>query len=62
MNQRTFYYKVVQMRQAQRTFEQKKSPKTLADKLRLEREIDNEIQRVNDLFASRQPKQTTLEL
>lgn len=48
MKPREFFDKVAEMRSAQKEYFRTRSPQTLSESKRLEREIDAEIKRVND--------------
>ena len=50
MESKEFFDKVVQMREAQKKYFRTRSPQALSESKRLEREIDAEIKRVNDIM------------
>lgn len=50
MKPKEFFDKVVQMREAQKEYFRTRSPQALSESKRLEREIDAEIKRVNDIM------------
>lgn len=54
MDAKEFFNKVVQLRRAQREYFRTRSGQALSVSKRLEREIDDEIDRVNKLLAERQ--------
>lgn len=53
MNPKTFFDKVVKMREAQKTYFKNRSPSYLNESRRLEKEIDNEISRVQKVIEER---------
>lgn len=53
MNARQFFYKVVEMRSAQKDYFATRSSTALSKSKALEKEIDNEIARVNDILESK---------
>ena len=52
MKPKEFFDKVVQMREAQKEYFRTRSPQALSESKRLEREIDAEIKRVNDIMIN----------
>lgn len=57
MNPKEFFYKVSRMRKAQKEYFRTRSGRALSDSKRLEKEIDDEIERVNKVMeAKNNPK------
>lgn len=57
MNPKEFFDKVCRMRKAQKEYFRTRSGRALADSKRLEKEIDDEIERVNKVMeAKNNPK------
>ena len=54
MTSREFFDKVSRMRKAQKEYFRTRSGRALTDSKRLEKEIDDEIERVNKVIAERQ--------
>lgn len=54
MNSKDFFTKVSRMRKAQKEYFRTRSGRALTDSKRLEKEIDDEIERVNKVIAERQ--------
>lgn len=54
MTPKEFFDKVARMRKAQKEYSLTRSGRALADSKRLEKEIDDEIERVNRVMAERQ--------
>ena len=50
MKPKEFFDKVAEMRSAQKEYFRTRSPQALSESKRLEREIDAEIKRVNDMM------------
>lgn len=61
MNAREFYDLVVRVRQAQKDYETYKVSTKLKHAKQLERELDNEIKRVNAIIAQQEDTQTELD-
>ena len=53
MKPKEFFDKVAEMRSAQKEYFRTRSPQALSESKRLEREIDAEIKRVNDIMNNR---------
>ena len=61
MTPQEFFQKVVEMRQAQKRYFKMRTSLDLAQSKRLEKEIDNEIERVNQILSKRnEPTQEDL--
>lgn len=60
MDAKTFFRKVALMRKAQKEYFKSRSQTSLRNAKALEAEIDREIERVNNIMASGQPKQANL--
>ena len=60
MTPHEFFRKVERMRSKQKEYFRTRSSAALTDSKRLEREIDDEIKRVNKVLQSRQSPQLTL--
>lgn len=54
MNPKEFFDNVSRMRKAQKEYFRTRSGRALTDSKRLEKEIDDEIERVNKVIAERQ--------
>ena len=54
MTPKEFFDKVCRMRKAQKEYFRTRSGRALTDSKRLEKEIDDEIERVNKVIAERQ--------
>jgi hypothetical protein len=61
MTSQEFFQKVVEMRQAQKRYFKMRTSLDLAQSKKLEKEIDNEIERVNQILSKRnEPTQEDL--
>lgn len=60
MNARQFFDKVVLMREWQKKYFKSHSQSALQQSMRLEKEIDDEIKRVQDIVGLQQPQQGEL--
>lgn len=61
MDAKTFFQKVALMRKAQKEYFKTRSQAALRNSKALEAEIDNEIERVNNIIGTpKQPQQTNL--
>ena len=60
MTSREFFDKVSRMRKAQKEYFRTRSGRALTDSKRLEKEIDDEIERVNKVIAERQNQKMEL--
>jgi hypothetical protein len=61
MTPQEFFQKVVEMRQAQKRYFKMRTSLDLAQSKKLEKEIDNEIERVNQILSKRnEPTQEDL--
>lgn len=59
MTPQEFFHKVERMRSKQKEYFRTRSSAALTDSKRLEREVDDEIERVNKILQSRQSPQLT---
>lgn len=56
MNPKEFFYKVAQMRRMQKEYFKTRSSMAISKSKQLEKEIDDEIKRVEGIFGASQPQ------